>query len=503
MGLKKHLAKAFAAHIRRRTYSLAARPHEAQEKTFKELITAAAGTRFGEEHGFGEIRTYRDFVRRVPVREYEDLRPYIERIISGEQDVLWRGKPLYFAKTSGTTSGAKYIPISWESMPTHIKAARNALLLYIARTGNAEFTEGKMIFLQGSPVLGETGGIKTGRLSGIVAHYVPPYLQKNRLPSWQTNSIEDWEEKVDKIIGETLPEDMRLISGIPSWVQMYFEKIIEKTGRKVGEVFPDFSLFVYGGVNFAPYRKIFEQLIGRKVDYLELYPASEGFIAYQDAGYDEGMLLNLDAGIYYEFIPADEFHGENPVRLNLRQVEKGVNYVIILNTNAGLWGYNIGDTVEFVSLNPYRIKVTGRIKHFISAFGEHVIAQEVENAIAEAQKRTGAKVKEFTVAPQVRPPAGLPYHEWLVEFETPPSDPGSFARIIEEMMNRQNSYYRDLTQGAILRAAVITPVEKNAFYAYMKSLGKLGGQNKIPHLSDDRKIATWLYDNGYCRQTLT
>jgi hypothetical protein len=421
--------------------------------------------------------------------EYEALRPYVERVITGENDVLWKGRPLYFAKTSGTTSGAKYIPITKESMPTHIKSARNAMLLYIAETGDTSFVDGKMIFLQGSPVLEDQKGIKLGRLSGIVAHYVPKYLLKNRLPSWETNCIQDWETKVDAIVDETLQEDMTVISGIPSWVQMYFEKLYEKTGKTVSELFPKFNFFIYGGVNFEPYKSKFESLIGRKIAYVELYPASEGFIAFQDSQTANGMLLLLDNGIFYEFIPANEFHEENPTRVSLKDVQLGVNYVIILNTTAGLWGYNIGDTVEFTSLAPYRVKVTGRIKHFISAFGEHVIGKEVDQALKDAVEGTDVVISEFTVAPQVDPKKGLPYHEWFVEFEKEPEDLESFAAEIDASLQTQNIYYFDLIEGKVLRPLLIRKVAKGGFHAYMKSIGKFGGQNKIPQLSDNRKIA--------------
>jgi len=396
---------------------------------------------------------------------------------------------LYFAKTSGTTSGAKYIPITKESMPTHIKAARNALLFYIAEKKDASFVNGKMIFLQGSPVLEDKNGVQLGRLSGIVAHYVPQYLLKNRLPSWETNCIEDWDTKVNAIVEETVDENMSVISGIPSWVQMYFEKLIEKTGKPIAEIFPNFNFFVYGGVNFEPYKNKFESLIGKKIDYVELYPASEGFIAYQDSQTEPGMLLQLNSGIFYEFIPASEFYEENPTRISLKEVKIGVNYVIILNTNAGLWGYNIGDTVEFTSTKPYRIKVTGRIKHFISAFGEHVIGKEVEKALNDSIKETDINISEFTVAPQVNPESGLPYHEWFIEFENEPKKLEEFALKVDASMQEQNIYYQDLIDGKVLRQLVIRKVKKGGFHEYMKSIGKFGGQNKIPQLSDNRKIA--------------
>ncbi len=489
MSLKSLLAVPFAKLVRKKVYKWAYQPHKTQQKVFKNLIQNAKDTAFGRDHNFEQIHNYADFIKKVPINDYEGLKLYIDRVVKGEENVLWKGKPIYFAKTSGTTSGAKYIPITKESMPTHIKAARNALLFYIAETGDASFVDGKMIFLQGSPVLNNKNGIKLGRLSGIAAHYVPKYLQKNRLPSWEVNCIEDWDTKVDAIVEETLPENMTVISGIPSWVQIYFEKLIAKTGKKVSEIFPNFNFFVYGGVNFEPYKNKFETLIGKKIDYIELYPASEGFIAYQDSQKEKGMLLQLDSGIFYEFIPADEFFDENPRRLTIEHVELGINYVIILNTSAGLWGYNIGDTVEFTSLLPYRIKVTGRIKHFISAFGEHVIGKEVEKALQDAIAGTQVTVSEFTVAPQVNPEEGLPYHEWFIEFENEPESIEAFAAKIDQSMQNQNIYYFDLIEGKILKPLIVRKVQKGGFHEYMKSIGKFGGQNKIPQLSDNRKIA--------------
>ncbi|CAM1363572.1 conserved hypothetical protein [Tenacibaculum sediminilitoris] len=489
MSIKSVLAIPFAKIVRKQVYKWANTPHKTQEKVFQYLVTEGCKTAFGKDHDFVSINNYEDFKKRVPINDYEGLRHYVDRVVAGEENVLWKGKPLYFAKTSGTTSGAKYIPISKESMPTHIKAARNALLFYITETNDASFVDGKMIFLQGSPVLEDKNGVKLGRLSGIAAHYVPNYLLKNRLPSWETNCIEDWDTKVDKVVEETLPENMTVISGIPSWVQMYFERLIEKTGKKVSEIFPNFNFFVYGGVNFEPYKNKFEALIGKKINYVELYPASEGFIAYQDSQTEKGMLLQLNSGMFYEFIPANEFFDDTPTRISLKDVQLGVNYVIILNTSAGLWGYNIGDTVEFTSLKPYRIKVTGRIKHFISAFGEHVIGKEVEKALKDAIKGTKVNVSEFTVAPQVNPESGLPYHEWFIEFENEPENLEELASKIDTSMQKQNVYYFDLIEGKILRPLLIRKVKKGGFHEYMKSIGKFGGQNKIPQLSDNRKIA--------------
>lgn len=489
MSFKSAAAKIFAQRVFAKTQKWAQNPEETQQKVFKKLIREAKNTRFGKDHDFGKIKTYQDFAAKVPIRDYEALRPYIDKVVKGEEDILWKGKPIYFAKTSGTTSGAKYIPLTKESMPYHVSAARDAILHYIHETGNADFVDGKMIFLQGSPEMEEKHGIRFGRLSGIVAHFVPKYLQKNRMPSWETNCIEDWETKVDAIVEETFNENMAVISGIPSWVQMYFEKLRQKAGKPVGEVFKNFSLFIYGGVNYEPYRAKFESLIGRKVDSIELFPASEGFFAYQDSQKEKGMLLLLNSGIFYEFIKADEFFTENPRRYTIGDVEVGVNYVLIISTNAGLWGYNIGDTIQFTSTSPYRVIVSGRIKHYISAFGEHVISKEVEAALKEAMENTDVSVNEFTVAPQITPAEGLPYHEWFVEFENRPDDLNVFAGKIDDAMRKQNVYYDDLISGHVLRKLVITEVPKNGFTQYMKSIGKLGGQNKIPRLSNDRKIA--------------
>jgi phenylacetate-coenzyme A ligase PaaK-like adenylate-forming protein len=488
-NLKAFAAKIFASIIYNKTQKWASHPVETQNEVFKNLIASAKNTQFGKDHHFAEIQTYADFIKNVPVRDYEDLKPYVERVVKGESDILWPEKPLYFAKTSGTTSGAKYIPLTKDSMPFHIEAARNAILLYIHETGKADFVSGKMIFLQGSPLLEEKHGINFGRLSGIVAHFVPNYLQKNRMPSWETNCIEDWETKVNAVVDETINEDMTVISGIPSWVQMYFEKLEEKSNKPVGELFNNFNLFIYGGVNYEPYRAKFENLIGRKVDSIELFPASEGFFAYQDTQTEKGMLLLLKAGIFYEFIKSEDFFSENPKSYTIGEVELNVNYVLIISTNAGLWRYNIGDTVQFTSLKPYRIIVSGRITHYISAFGEHVIAKEVEEALKEAMQGSSVRVNEFTVAPQITPESGLPYHEWLIEFENKPKNLEDFTLKIDQAMRKQNSYYDDLIVGKVLRTLVITSVELNGFNNYMKSVGKLGGQNKIPRLSNDRKIA--------------
>ncbi|WP_295767251.1 GH3 auxin-responsive promoter family protein [uncultured Mucilaginibacter sp.] len=490
MGLKSVLSKWFAAWVNRDINYMRQNGIALQQKTMQQLIAQAKNTAFGSDHQFQNITTYEDFKRNIPVRDYEDLRPYIDRVVNGEANVTWPGKPAYLAKTSGTTSGVKYIPISKESMPEHIKAARNALLSYIHETGKADFVDGKMIFLQGSPIMSKKHGIDVGRLSGIVAHHVPGYLQKNRLPSYEVNCIEDWEQKVDAIVDETNNKDMHLISGIPPWCQMYFDRLSAKSGgKKIKDIFPNFKLFVYGGVNYEPYRARIEESIGFAIDTIETYPASEGFIAFQDSQKDKGLLLLVNSGIFYEFIPSEEYFNANPTRLSLANVELNKNYALIMNTSAGLWGYSIGDTVKFTSLNPYKIVVTGRIKHYISAFGEHVIGEEVEHALMSVAKEEGLDVVEFTVAPQVTPAEGLPYHEWFVEFGKAPANIENFAEKVDAALQKKNIYYFDLIEGNILRPLVVRSLKPDSFINFMRSQGKLGGQNKVPRLSNDRKIA--------------
>lgn len=495
MSIKSFAAKIFARRIAKRTAKWVNNPIVTQENLFKGLIKKAKKTQFGKDHHFDKIRTHADFVKQIPVRDYEELKPYIEKVVRGDHDILWPKKPIYFAKTSGTTSGVKYIPITEESIKNQVEASRNAILNYIYETGNADFVNGKMIFLQGSPVLKEKNGVKLGRLSGISAHYVPNYLQKNRLPSWETNCIEDWDTKVNEIVKETITEDMTVIAGIPSWVQMYFEKLHAVSNKKVGDLFKNFNLFIYGGVNYEPYRAKFENLIGRKVDSIELFPASEGFFAYQNSQTEKGMLLLLNSGIFYEFVKSDEFFHENPKRITIKDVAIGVNYVMIISTNAGLWAYNLGDTVQFISLNPFKIIVSGRIKHFISAFGEHVIGKEVEAAMQAAIEATDARVNEFTVAPQIASNVyELPYHEWFVEFQKEPTDMLQFIQVLDKTMQQQNSYYFDLKVGKILQDLKVTTINEGGFNDYMKSIGKLGGQNKVQRLANDRKVADLLLD---------
>ncbi len=490
MKIKSFLAKPYAAIVHKRIRKAMTRAVPDQLAILQQLLKTGNKTSFGKKHHMQDVQTYDEYRQAIPIQDYEGFRPYIEEIKDGKMDVLWKGKPIYFAKTSGTTSGVKYIPITRDSISNHIDTAKNALLCYMAESGNTAFADGKMIFLSGSPELERVGGIPTGRLSGIVNHFVPGYLRTNQLPSYATNCIEDWEAKLEKIVLETVSQNMTLISGIPPWVQMYFDWLQEKSnGKKIRELFPRLQVIVHGGVNFEPYKaKLFDSL-GRPIDTVETFPASEGFFAFQDTLSEEGLLLNTDSGIFFEFIPAGEIFNENPTRLSLAEVKTGENYALIVNSNAGLWGYNIGDTVRFVSINPYRLVVTGRIKHFISAFGEHVIGEEVESAILHAAHRHDAHIVEFTVAPQIQTSGELPYHEWFVAFRKTPDDMQAFARTADDHLRQRNIYYNDLISGGILQPLKIRELQPDAFIEYMKSIGKLGGQNKVPRLSNDRQIA--------------
>lgn len=490
--LKKNAALIWAKKHVQKTEEFKKNAEENQAKLLLSLIDTAKKTLFGRTYDFENIRSVEDFQAKVPVADYEDLKPYIEKVKRGQRDILWTETPEYFAKTSGTTSGSKYIPISKEGMPFQVKGAQSALFHYIAKKNNADFVGGKMIFLQGSPELEEVFGIKTGRLSGIVAHHIPNYLQKNRLPSWETNLIDDWETKVDKIVEETEKENMTLISGIPPWLIMYFEKLIEKNGKKIKQIFPNLQLIVTGGVNYEPYREKMEELLGDKVDIVQTFPASEGFFAFQDDYTKEGLLLLTNHGIFYEFIPLEQYGKPDAQRLTLKDIELNKDYALILTTNSGLWAYSIGDVVRFIDKNPHRILVSGRTKHFTSAFGEHVIAFEVEEAVKATVEKLPAQITEFHLAPQVNPEEGLPYHEWFIEFEKEPENLDLFKNELDDQLRKRNTYYDDLISGNILQKLHISTLKKNAFQEYAKSEGKLGGQNKIPRLANDRKIAAIL-----------
>jgi len=492
MKLKSTLLKPFAAKISRDVCKWGEHQCKYQEKWFKYLIKKGRLTQFGKEHQFNAIKSYQDLKDHVPIRSYESYKPYIDQILEGQKDVMWPGKPKYIVGTSGTTSGIKYIPLSKESIPFHIRSARDALFNYIHLSRNYSMLDGKMIFLTGSPVLDTIGnGLPIGRLSGIINHEIPKYIQNNKLPSYETNCIEDWDEKLEAIVEETWKADMTMISGIPPWVLMYYEKLLAKSGKAhIADMFQNLKLFIHGGVSYAPYEHKMNQLLGPGIDCLETYPSTEGFIAYQDQLDNDALILNTNAGMFFEFVPTKEIFNENPTRLQLSEVEPGVSYAIIIHNNAGLWASNIGDTITFSSCNPYRLKVTGRIKHFLSAFGEHIIAKEVEDTMKAACQKMSINIIDFTVAPQINPTdGGRAYHEWFVEFERIPNDLSKFEKCLDEELQSRNFHYKDLIKGCVISPLKVTVIMPNGFRMMMKSLGKLGGQNKIPHLMNDRTLA--------------
>lgn len=493
-GIVSILAKPVGKYISGQVKKMANNALSDQEILFHKLIHSAKNTKFGVDHHFNQIHSFADFQKFVPIRDYEEFKHYIQEIKEGKVDIIWPGKPLYFAKTSGTTSGVKYIPISKESMPYHFSSARNAVFNYAALINDFSYLDGKLIFLSGSPETSVVGGIPTGRLSGLVNLHIPSLFKRSQLPSFKTNCLEDWDTKVEKIIEECIGQDLRLISGIPPWVQMFAEKILDRTGKKnIKEVFPNLKMLVSGGVNFAPYKIHYDRLFGEDMPRVDTYPASEGFIGFQYTPGSPALILNTNAGIFFEFVTLDELKKDKPRRLGLAEVKTGETYAVLLSTNAGMWCYNIGDTIEFISLSPYLFVINGRVSQFISAFGEHVIEKEIESALLATCARHASTVSEYTVAPQVNPEqSGKPYHEWFVEFLQAPEDLESFAADLDLAMTNQNIYYKDLISGHILKPLKLNCLQQGAFRNFMRDIGKLGGQNKVPHLRNDRMIADGL-----------
>ena len=464
-----------------------------QKKVFNQLIISAKNTKFGKDHKFNKIKTYQDFKKRVDIRDYEQKKVYIDRIKKGEKDVLWKGKPLYFAKTSGTTSGSKYIPLSKESLKNQINSATYLLVRYLKNKKSLKSIMGKVMFISGSPNLNEKNNIKIGRLSGIVNYHEPSFLKFKKLPSDKINKIEDWEKKIEAIADETIGKDLRIIGGIPPWIQMYFDILIQKTGKKIKDIFPNLTLLCHGGVNFEPYRDNLIDSIGKEIDTIETFPASEGFFAYQDQLYSDDLLLQINSGIFYEFIDVKDLNKDNSKRVTVGNVELNKNYALIISSNAGLWSYLIGDTVKFTSLNPLKIKVTGRTKQFISAFGEHVIVEEVDSSLKKAiQKFNEIKIVEYTVGPKILSQKGKSHHQWLIEFKNKPKNLSSFENEIDNNLQELNAYYRDLRQDKVLSSLKIKELKRKSFINFMKSIGKLGGQNKVPRLSNDDKLINQL-----------
>lgn len=486
--MRQLIAQAWAAVVAQRYHKRLGQEKAQQEATLQQLLSLGKDTVFGKDHRLAEVRSYAEFRQAVPVYSYELLwERYLSRTWAGETDITWPGRPRYFAKTSGTTAGAKYLPISRESVPHHIRAARDVLLLYLARRKNPAFVSGKWLFLSGSPALEKnSAGILYGRLSGIVHHWVPRWLTRNRLPSWEVNCLEDWPEKVARVLHEAAQTDLRLLSGIPPWILQLLEEAEARLQKPIRQIWPALQVYVHGGVDFRLYEAALRKLLPG-VDFLETFPASEGFFAFQDTdNAEEGLRLLVDNGIFYEFVPLEQAQQAAPPRLPLWEVELGRPYAMVISTNAGLWGYALGDVVQFTSLRPYRVRVAGRVKNHLSAFGEHVIEAEVEAALQAALKATGARVREYTVGPYLGPEK--PRHEWLLEVEQEPSDWSTFRQVLDETLRRLNPYYEDLRRAEILAAPRLYRLPVGSGYALFAQLGKLGGQNKFPHLKSDRSL---------------
>ena len=487
--MKKKLIRFFLFFVKIKNRKWKKNAIKIQNRTLLALTQKAQKTDFGKRHKFSEIYDYESFKSRVPLREYEDFKEFLFK--NNVKNKTWIGSPIYYCKTSGTTSGVKFIPISKHSLSNHINSARAAILNYMIKASKTSLINGKMMFIQGMPTLDFHYQVPSGRLSGIVAHHVPFYLRNKRLPSYKINSTENWLEKMEGIIFETHNQNMTLIGGIPPWLIMYFEKLIKKTNKKtVLEIFPNLELLVVGGMNFAPYAERFKALLGGEVQIIEVYAASEGFFAYQDQLEIPELLLLIDEGIFYEFINTKTYYSGKPERISIEDIKLGENYALVVNSNAGLWGYIIGDTIRFTSKDPYRIVITGRLNQFISAFGEHLIIEEAEKAVSILNQNSGAFIKEFHVAPKfINDSGGLPYHEWFIEFDKHPRDIKQYELKLDMLLQEQNIYYKDLISSETLQTLKITILRNESFNNYMEDKGKLGGQNKMIRLSNNRDVA--------------
>ena len=483
----------------RETYT---HPLKLQERALFSVLDRARHTEFGRRYDFKSIKSLTTYQKRIPLFRYNGMRQWIEKALAGKANVLWPGRIWDFALTSGTTSGNKYIPISKELMSTNRRAAMDTLFFYLVESGKRSLLDGSFLFLGGSTSLKRLkSGSFVGDLSGITSRHIPFLIRSMYEPGKNIALMYDWEKKIAEITQKEVEIDIRGISGVPSWLLVFFNRLLEEASKRKGkdvktatEVWPNFSLLVYGGMNFIPYKTVFDEIIGKEIYYLETYPASEAFIAIQDKKDEKGLLLMLDYDIFYEFVPEEEIGRENPARLTVADVERDKNYAIALTNNSGLYSYILGDTVKFVNLNPPRLVVTGRIENFLSAFGEHLIVEEAEDAIAYACEKTNSEIEEFTAAPFFpKNPKELPYHQWLIEFIKNPPDPKEFAQHLDKRLRERNADYnthrgRDISIGQ----PRVVELKRGAFYDWMKSEGKLGGQHKVPRLQNHRTLVTKL-----------
>jgi len=467
-----------------------------QEKFLKTWIHKNRKTAFGKDHNFDKIETYRDFTTFVPIRNYEEYLPYIERIKQGDHKVLSTEAPIYLLMTSGTTAGSKYIPISKTGVKHQIEGAMMALCFYAVHKKSAEFMKYKMIFLQGSPELEDTFVIPSGRLSGVVYHHVPKFFRRNKLPSYKINTIPNWQEKIDKIVDETWREDISILGGIPPWCIQYFEKLLQYTGNtQLKNLYPHLEMYIYGGLDFSSYRDLTQRLLGEGIACLQTYPASEGFFAVQDSLVVADMLLLLDQGNYYEFKPFND--PEEAEVAVLKDVKLGVRYELIVTNNSGLYRYAIGDLVEFTTLHPFRIRVVGRTSQYISAFGEHVIAYEIEKTMENALSKFGLSIVDYYVYPDIEEKR----YEWLIEFDKTlhNDDLLAIARFLDTELAHLNKYYAHLINGQIINNSLIVPIRKGTFKGFRESIGKEGGQNKVVRISNNDTFAKMLFSYNVSR----
>ena len=495
-GVMKLLSPAISSLARLRLWRIEGwknNPLDAQREVLQDLVTSAQYTEFGRKYNFSNLFTIRDFKATVPIHEYNDLKPYIERIMNGEQNILWNTPIFWFAKSSGTTSDkSKFIPISDESLQdSHFKAAKDVLTMYYQCHPESELLTGKGLVIGGSHSVNPMNNeAQYGDLSAVLLQNTPFWGHWIRTPDLSIALMDEWESKIEKLAESTIKENVTSISGVPTWTLILFKRILELTGKKtIAEVWPSLELYMHGGVSFIPYKEQFQKLIGKKINYLNLYNASEGFFAAQDIPGEEGMLLFVDHGIFMEFMPVNEYGKNNPQTIGLQDVEPGKNYALVISTNCGLWRYLLGDTIQFTSLKPFRIKVSGRLKHYMNAFGEEVIVDNSDHAITIACQKTGAVVNDYTAAPVYFSDASNGAHEWLIEFDKEPESLEAFTIELDTALKNINSDYEAKRHKSIaLRLPVVHTLKKGTFAEWLRINGKLGGQHKVPRLSNERKF---------------
>jgi len=466
-------------------------PEDSQREVLQDIVTSAQYTEFGKKYNFSKLFSIKSFKKAVPIHEYDDIKPYIQRIMDGEQNVLWNTPIYWFAKSSGTTSDrSKFIPVSDESLQDcHYKAAKDVLTLYYAYNPDSDLLTGKGLVIGGSHNIHQVNeDVQYGDLSAVLLQNTPFWGSWIRTPELSIALMDEWEEKIEKLAYSTIKENVTSISGVPTWTMVLFKRILELTGKNsISEVWPSLELYIHGGVSFKPYREQFNRLIGKKINYLEMYNASEGFIAAQENPEDEGMLLFVDHGIFMEFMPVSEYGKADPHTIGLSKVETGKNYAPVISTNGGLWRYLLGDTIQFTSLKPYKIIVSGRVRHYINAFGEELIVDNTDRAISMASEKTNSIVNDYTAAPIYFSDNSNGAHEWLIEFDKKPENRDAFIKELDTALQTLNSDYEAKRHKNIaLRMPVVRVLKKGSFNNWLKSRGKLGGQHKVPRLSNER-----------------